>query len=339
MGVRSDATPAIGFDKGWDWTVGQPRSRSSWTQPLTRIKVVGVGDGGCTWVRRMSKHDVMGVEYIMVNTRTELPEPVVNMAEVVHLGSSASPHWGTGRHSRVSELTVEESEVQLRSALGDAELVLVTAGMGGSTGTRAAPYIGAVAKEMGAFVLGIVTTPFSFEGSRRIAEGIAGVSRLRPSVDNLIVVQSDRLLRFVGQDADVVEAFSKADEVITQGILGVSELLNNQVEGNIDFAEVRTVLSYPGGTLMAVGVGYGQTGAMEAAQEAIACPLLNLSVRSARGILLSLTGGQDLTLDKVDSAGALVAGSVKDKPRMILGTTIDRALEDRVQLTLIATGL
>lgn len=339
MGVRNGATPATGSDEGWDWTAGQPRSRSSLTQPLTRIKVVGVGDGGCTWVRRMSKHDVMGVEYIMVNTKSELPEPVVNVAEVVSIGSSTSPHWGTGRRSQVSELTVEDSEVQLRSALENADLVLVAAGMGGATGTRAAPYVGMLAKEMGAFVLGVVTTPFSFEGGRRNAEALAGVSRLRSSVDNLIVVQSDRLLRLVGQDADVVEAFSKADEVITQGMLGVSELLNNQVESNIDFADVRTVLSYPGGTLMGVGLGYGEAAAIEATEEAIACPLLNLSIRSARGILLSLRGGEGLTLDKVDTAGALVVGAVKDQPRMIVGATAHRELEDQVQLTLIATGL
>ena len=234
---------------------------------------------------------------------------------------------------------MEESDDQLRSALRDADLILVTAGMGGSTGANAAPYVGTLAKEMGAFVLGIVTTPFSFEGSRRIGEAVAGVARLRPCVDNLIVVHGDRLLRYLAEEAEVSGAFGKADEVLSQGMVGISELLNTPTELRVDFSDVRSILGYPGGVLMAVGSGRGPMGVVEAAQEAVDYPLLNLSMKGARGVLFTVKGGRELTPGKVEAANVLISSALGTKARVLFGMSVDSHMEDGVQLTLIAAGL
>ena len=234
---------------------------------------------------------------------------------------------------------MEESDFHLRNVLEDAELVLVTAGMGGATGTGAAPYIGTLARVMGAFVLGMVTTPFSFEGSRRAGVAIAGVARLRSCVDNLIVIHSDRLLSCIGPDVEIVEALHRADEVVSQGLLSISELLNDPGELNVEFADVRAILGLPGGTLMSVGLGYGDTGAVEAARQAIAYPLLNLSLEGAGGVLFSVKGGQAVTPSRVEAAGSLIAAAARNKARVLFGVSMDNRLEDEVQLTLIATGL
>ena len=339
MAERDGVAAVNGSAGGEQWPVRLTRSRLPWTKTLTRIKVVGVGDGGCKFVLRMSKHEVPGVQYVMVNTGLKPREPVLNMAEVVQIGQRRFGDWSQEGSSRISELNLEESDFHLRNVLEDAELVLVTAGMGGATGTGAAPYVGTLARETGAFVLGMVTTPFSFEGSRRTGEAVAGVARLRPCVDNLIVIHSDRLLRYVDADVEIVEAFRKADEVMIQGLLSISELLNDPGELNVDFADVRAILGLPGGTLMSVGLGYGEMGAVDAAQQAIAYPLINLSLASARGILFSVRGGQAVTPSRVDEAGSLIAASARTKPRVMFGVSMDDTLEDEVQLTLIATGL
>lgn len=337
MGDIQGRTVVNGSNGGNHWRVDRPRP--SWNRSLTQIKAVGVGDGGCTSVRRMSGYDVPGVQYIMVNTSTGLLERPLNVTEVVQVGQRVHSAWDASRRSQATELAVEETDIQLRGLLEDAELVLITAGMGGGTGTKAARHVGALARDVGAFVLGVVTTPFSFEGSRRIGEAMAGVAQLRPCVDNLIVLHSDRLLRFINYDAGISEAFSKVDEVVSQGLLSISELLNDPWEVKVDFAEVRNVLRYSGGALMAVGRGRGRMGAVEAAQQAITYPLLNLSIAGARGILFSVRGGHDLTQGKVDAAGAFIERSVRNKPRILFGTTVDPRLDDEVHLTLIATGL
>ena len=257
----------------------QTDSETPWDRAPARIKVVGVGGGGCNCVRRMLRHHVPGVQYVMVNTDTKSLEPVANVTEVVQIGHKVTRGWGAGGDITLGEQAAEESTPRLRSALKNCELVFVTAGMGGGTGTGAAPYVAHLAKEMGALLVGVVTTLFSFEGSRRIGEAIAGVKRLRPYVDNLIVIHNDRLLQYVSHDAEMIDAFRTADEVVTQGILSVSELINVPGEINVDFADVRSIMVHPGGALMAMGVGTGKMGALEAAGQAIANPLLDLSIK------------------------------------------------------------
>ena len=314
-------------------------SDHAWDRAPARIKVIGVGGGGCNCVRRMLQHYVPGVQYVMVNTDIKSLEPVANVTEVAQIGPKVTRGWGAGGDVKMGEKAAEESAAQLRGVLKNAELVFVTAGMGGGTGTGAAPFVAHLAKEMGALVVGVVTTPFSFEGSRRIGEAIAGVSRLRPYVDNLIVIHNDRLLQYVNHDAEMIEAFKTADEVVTQGILSVSELINVPGEINVDFADVRSIMLHPGGALMAIGMGTGKMGALEAAGQAIANPLLDLSIKGAEAVLFSVEGGEELTLGGVNAAGELIGKAVKKNAAIFFGMSIDRSLEDTVKLTLIATGL
>ncbi len=243
----------------------------SWERAPARIKVLGVGGGGCNCVRRMlSLKRVPGVEFAVIDTDIKSLESVSQGAEVIQIGEKVTHGWGAGGDLNLGAKAAEESSTLLRRSLKDAELVFVTAGMGGGTGTGAAPYVANMAKEMGAVVVGVVTTPFSFEGRRRLDRAIAGVARLRPYLDNLIVIHNDRLLEFVNHDAGMLEAFNTADEVVTQGIMSVSELINVPGEINVDFADVRSIMAHPGGALMAMGVGHGHMGALEAAKQAVA---------------------------------------------------------------------
>ena len=305
-----------------------------------RIKVIGVGGGGCNCVKRMLRHGVPGVTFAMVNTdikALEMDDPTV---DVIQIGEKETRGWGAGGDYKAGARAAEESSAQLRRALSNYELVFVTAGMGGGTGTGAAPYVAYLAKEMGALVVGVITTPFTFEGRRRLGQAVAGVDRLRPYVDNLIMIHNDRLLTYVNHDAPMVEAFRTADEVVTQGIMSVSELINVPQEINVDFADVRSIMKNTGGALMAIGRGYGNTGPVEAARQAIANPLLNLSIDKAKGVLFMVKGGPEgLTLGGVNAAGHLIADTVRKDANIFFGMGVDEAMGDEVRLTLIATGL
>ncbi|NQW24524.1 MAG: cell division protein FtsZ [SAR202 cluster bacterium] len=305
-----------------------------------RIKVIGVGGGGCNCVKRMMRHSVPGVSFVMINTdikALEMDDPTV---DVIQIGEKETRGWGAGGDYKAGARAAEESSGQLRRALSNAELVFVTAGMGGGTGTGAAPYVAYLAKEMGALVVGVITTPFSFEGRRRLGQAVAGVDRLRPYVDNLIMIHNDRLLSYVNHDAPMLEAFRTADEVVTQGIMSVSELINVPQEINVDFADVRSIMNNPGGALMAIGKGFGSTGPVEAARQAIANPLLNLSIEKAKGVLFMIKGGAEgLTLGGVNAAGQLIAETVRKDANIFFGMGVDESMGDEVRLTLIATGL
>ncbi len=315
---------------------------TEWQQAPARIKVIGVGGGGCNCVRRMLQHrHVPGVEFAVINTDIKSLETVAGNHNIdsIQIGEKSTRGWGAGGDTNVGAKAAEESSASLRKVLKDAELVFITAGMGGGTGTGAAAYVAYLAKEMGAVVVAVVTTPFSFEGSRRIDRAIAGVARLRPYVDNLIVIHNDRLLEFVDHDAEMIEAFRTADEVVTQGIMSVSEIINVPGEINVDFADVRTILSNPGGALMAIGTGHGHMGALEAAKQAIANPLLDISIKGAKGVLFSVRGGEELTLGGVNAAGELISKSVSKDADIFFGMSLDNDFEDKVSMTLIATGL
>jgi cell division protein FtsZ len=287
----------------------------------------------------MMKGQVPGVKFVMVNTDIKSLEPSVQGAEIVQIGARSTHGWGAGGDSKMGEKAAEESEADLRAALKNAELVFITSGMGGGTGTGASPRVASIAKDMGALVVGVVTTPFSFEGSRRIGQAMNGVARLRPYLDNLIVIHNDRLLRYVDHDAEMVEAFRTADDVVTQGILSVSELINVPGEINVDFADVRTVMGFPGAALMAIGQGRGKMGVVDAARQAMANPLLNMSIKGAQGVLFSVKGGHSLTLGGVNAAGDLIGKTVRKNASIFFGMSMDEDLEDSVKLTLIATGL
>ncbi|MDA0989098.1 MAG: cell division protein FtsZ [Chloroflexi bacterium] len=303
-----------------------------------RIKVVGVGGGGCNCVRRMMDNPVRGVEFLMVNTDIKSLENSHCDVEIIQIGNKVTHGWGAGGDPNMGARAAEESESEIRNSLKNSELVFVTSGMGGGTGTGAAPYVASLAKEMGALVVGVVTTPFSFEGSRRIGQAIAGVARLRPFVDNMIVIHNDRLLQYVDHDAEMMEAFKTADAVVTQGILSVSKLINVPGEINVDFADVRTIMGFQGGTLMAIGMGRGKMGALEAANQAIANPLLNLSIKGAQGVLFSVKGGRQLTLGGVNAAGELIGGYAQNNASIFFGMSLDDSLDDNVELTMCKTS-
>ncbi len=316
-------------------TSGTPAERAP-----ARIKVIGVGGGGCNCVRRMMHHNrVPGVSFAMVNTDIKALETTEHDVDIIQIGEKSTRGWGAGGDFKVGARAATESATTLRKSLSNSELVFVTAGMGGGTGTGAAPYVAYLAKEVGAMVVGLVTTPFNFEGSRRHGQALGGVGRLRPYVDSLIVIHNDRLLEFVDHDAGMMDAFRVADEVVTQGIMSVSELINVPGEINVDFADIKSVMRNPGGALMAIGKGFGSSGPVEAARVAIANPLLDLSIKGAKGVLFTLRGGENLTLGGVNAAGELIASSVRKDANIFFGMTVDESLGDETHLTLIATGL
>ena len=314
-------------------------SYDAWQQAPARIKVIGVGGGGCNCVRRMVSRQMPGVKYVMVNTDIKALERQNGKYQTIWIGPKVTRGWGAGGSAKVGESAAEESSQELHDAVRKAELVLLTSGMGGGTGTGAAPVVAKLAKEQGALVVAIVTMPFSFEGKLRLDQAVAGLGRLRNNVDNLIIIHNDRLLQYVDHDAGVMDAFKTADEVVTQGIFSISELINVPGEINVDFADVHTIMNHRGGALMAIGQGTGSEGPVEAAKQAIANPLLNVSIKGAKGVLFSVKGGNELTLGGVNAAGKLIGSHVDKDASIFFGLSIDPALEDKVKLTLIATGL
>ena len=323
----------------WNVNSQNGETMSSWERAPARIKVVGIGGGGCNCIRRMLQNQIPGIKFVMVNTDIKSLETSAPGVDIVQIGPKSTHGWGAGGDSKAGERAAEESEKEIRDSIKNAELVFITSGMGGGTGTGAAPYVASIAKDMGALVVGVVTTPFSFEGSRRIGQAVAGVGRLRPFVDNLIIIHNDRLLKYVNHDAEMMEAFRTADEVVTQGILSVSELINVPGEINVDFADVRSIMSYPGAALMAIGRGQGKLGVVDAARQAMANPLLNMSIKGAKGVLFSVKGGHNLSLGGVNAAGELIGNTVRRNASVFFGMSIDEELEETVKLTLIATGL
>jgi len=304
-----------------------------------RIKVVGVGGGGCNAVRRMMARKIPGIGYIVVNTDIKSLDSIGD-ALSVQIGSYLTHGFGAGGDPRVGERAAEDGNIVLKKAVKDAELVFITAGMGGGTGTGAAPVVARLAKESRALTIGVVTTPFSFEGKRRLEMAMAGVRRLKTEVDNIIVVHNDRLLHFTDQNAAVREAFATADEVVTEGILSVSQLINVPGEINVDLADVKAVMSIPGTALMAIGIGEGQHAAVDAAQEAIANPLLDISMKGAKGVLFNFAGGPDLTLEAVNDSASLVCREADPKALIFFGmNAASEELRGKVRLTLIATGI
>jgi cell division protein FtsZ len=322
-------------------SLSQVNSDEEWQRAPARIKVVGVGGGGCNTVRRMMQQQVRGVQYVMCNTDIKSLEQAGKREglRLVQLGPKSTRGWGAGGRPMLGEQAAEESASELRDALKNAELVFVTAGMGGGTGTGAAPYVSHLAKQMGALVVGVVTTPFSFEGRKRMGDAISGIRRLRPYMSNLIVIHNDRLLQYVSHDAEMLEAFKTADEVVTQGILSISQLINEPGEINVDFADVQTIMGHPGGAIMAIGEGKGKNGTVDAALQALSNPLLNLSINGAKGVLFSVKGGHEVTLGGVNEAGKIIRKAVDSKAHIFFGMNVDHNMEGSIKLTMIATGL
>lgn len=301
------------------------------------IKVIGVGGGGNNAVNRMIEGGVQGVEFIAVNTDAQ----ALNMskAEVtMQIGGSLTRGLGAGANPDIGRKAVEESRQQIRDALQGADMVFVTAGMGGGTGTGAAPEIAHIARELGALTIGVVTRPFTFEGRKRAQNAAAGIEEMKKAVNTLIIIPNQRLLAIVEKKTPMIEAFREADNVLRQGVQGISDLIAVPGLINLDFADVKTIMSNNGTALMGIGVASGEDRAAEAAKKAISSPLLETSINGAKGVLMNITGGMNLSLYEVQEAADIVAAATDDQLNMIFGSVINENLNKEIMVTVIATG-
>ncbi|MFV2006428.1 MAG: cell division protein FtsZ [Longimicrobiales bacterium] len=303
-----------------------------------RMKVIGVGGAGGNAVNRMVDEDLEGVEFITANTDGQALKG--SRAQVtIQLGKKLTRGLGAGARPEIGRQAVAESADEVRRTLEGADLVFVTAGMGGGTGTGAAPIVGEIAREMGALCIAIVTRPFSFEGKKRMRQAEQGLAELRRSVDTMIVVPNDRLLAVVGKGTSFRDALKKADEVLLHATQGISDLIRVTGEVNVDFADVRTIMACRGPALMGSGFGEGDNRAQEAAQEAVSSPLLDsVSIEGAKGVLINITGGMDLAIDEVTQIATIIQEEAGDDAEIIFGAVHDPDLEGQVRVTVIATG-
>src|SRR4051812_10458166 len=304
---------------------------------LAVIKVAGVGGGGTNAVNRMVEAGLAGVEFIGVNTDAQ----ALLMLEAdlkVQIGSGSTRGLGAGADPNVGREAAQESRDELKDALKGADMVFVTAGEGGGTGTGGAPVVAEIARELGALTVGVVTRPFSFEGKRRADQAEGGIQELAERVDTLIVIENDRLLQVVEKQTSILEAFRIADDILRQGVQGITDLITVPGLVNLDFADVRTIMRDAGSALMGIGVASGENRAGEAARSAVSSPLLEASIEGATGILLNITGPADLGLFEVNEAAEVVTGAADQNANVIFGAVIDESLADEVRVTVIATG-
>jgi cell division protein FtsZ len=304
---------------------------------FAQIKVIGVGGGGGNAVNRMVSEGLGGVEFISVNTDNQAL--MLSKAKTrVRIGDKLTRGLGAGGNPEIGRKAAEESADELYEVIRGADMVFIASGMGGGTGTGASPVIAQIAKELGALTIGVVTRPFSFEGSRRMQSAEAGIEALKSQVDTLIVIPNDRLLQLADKRASLQQAFSLADDVLRQGIQGISELITVPALINLDFADVRTIMSEGGAALMAVGRANGDDRARKAAEMAISSGLLDVTIDGARGILFNITGGPNLSLFEVNEAAAIIKESAHAEVNLIFGAQIDENMGDELRITVIATG-
>lgn len=306
-------------------------------ESFARIKVVGVGGGGCNAVNRMIEEGLSGIEFITVNTDAQAL--LLSKAPTrVRVGEKVTRGLGAGGDPEMGRKAAEESAEELYEVLRGSDMVFVTSGLGGGTGTGAAPIVAQIAKEVGALTIGVVTRPFTFEGSRRQKSAEDGITRLKEHADTLIVIPNDRLLQIVDKRASLQDAFRTADDVLRQGIQGISELITVPGLINLDFADVRAIMSEGGAALMAVGHASGEDRARIAAEMAISSQLLDITIDGARGILFNVTGGSGLTLFEVNQAAAIIKETAHPDVNLIFGAVIDPNMGDDIRITVIATG-
>lgn len=304
---------------------------------FAKIKVIGVGGGGNNAVNRMISSGLQGVEFISVNTDAQAL--IHAMApKRIQIGEKLTRGLGAGARPEIGEQAAQESREEILEALKGADMVFVTAGMGGGTGTGAAPVVAECAREVGALTVGVVTKPFGFEGKKRQKQAETGTANLKDKVDTLITIPNDRLLQVVDKKTSMMDAFRIADDVLRQGVQGISDLIAVPGLINLDFADVKSIMSDTGSALMGIGIGKGDNAAVEAAQAAINSPLLETSIQGARGVLLNITGGSNLSLFEVTEASQIIQEAADEEANIIFGSVIDESLNDEVRVTVIATG-
>ena len=301
------------------------------------IKVVGVGGGGGNAINRMIASGLTGVEFIAMNTDAQVLE-MSSAPRKIQLGQKLTNGLGAGGDPQVGEKAAEESREDITVALDEADMVFVTAGMGGGTGTGAAPVVAKIAKEMGALTIGVVTKPFKFEGKNRLKQALAGLEKLKENVDALIIIPNDKLMEVVDRRTTIKEAFSVVDEVLLSGVQGISDIILVGGLINVDFADVKTVMQNSGSALMGIGRSSGEGRALEAAKLAIDSKLLECSINGATGIIMNVTGGPDMTLFEVNEAASIIHDAVADDAEVIFGAVVDDRIQNDIQITIIATG-
>lgn len=306
-------------------------------EQFAQIKVIGVGGGGNNAINRMVEGGLKGVEFLAVNTdKQALFLSKANMK--IQIGDKLTKGLGAGSDPDIGQKAAEENRDEIAEALKGSDMVFVTAGMGGGTGTGAAPVVAAVAKELGILTVGVVTKPFTFEGRKRMVQAEKGIAQLKENVDTLIIIPNDRLLQVIQKNTSMVEAFKMADDILRQGVQGISDLIAVPGLVNLDFADVKTIMLNTGIAHMGTGRATGENRAEEAAKQAVHSPLLETSIEGARGVLLNITGGSDLGLLEVNAAAELVQKSADPEANIIFGAVIDESLNDELLITVIATG-
>ncbi|WP_227767091.1 cell division protein FtsZ [Zhaonella formicivorans] len=306
-------------------------------QQFAAIKVIGVGGGGNNAVNRMIAAGLQGVEFITVNTDAQALR-LSQAPTKLQIGTKLTKGLGAGANPEIGKKAAEESRDEVLKSLQGADMVFVTAGMGGGTGTGAAPVVAEIAKEIGALTVGVVTRPFTFEGRKRADQAEKGILEFRSKVDTLIVIPNDRLLQVADKQTSITEAFRIADDVLRQGVQGISDLIAVPGLINLDFADVKTIMKDTGSALMGIGRASGEKRAAEAAKMAISSPLLETSIEGAKGVLLNITGGGNLGLFEVNEAAEIISSAADPEANIIFGAVIDESLQDEIRVTVIATG-
>ena len=304
---------------------------------IAKIKVIGVGGGGCNAVNRMIESGVIGVEFIVANTDLQVLN--VSKAETkLQIGKTLTEGLGAGANPEIGREAAQESKKDIEEALQGADMVFVTCGMGGGTGTGAAPIVAEIAQELGALTVGIVTKPFKFEGKKRMEQAEVGIDELRKHVDTIIVIPNDRLRDIIDRTTPMIEAFKEVDNVLRRGVQSISDLIAVSGLVNLDFADVKAIMAKRGNAIIGIGIGVGENRAIEAAKQAVASPLLETTIDGATDAIINITGGNSLTLFEAEDAAEVVRGAAKTDINTIFGAVINENLNDEVIVTVIATG-
>ena len=320
-----------------DYNNNEDNNNMSMVDGTATIKVIGVGGAGNNAVNRMIEAEIKGVDFIAVNTDKQALQ-ISKAKTKIQIGEKITRGLGAGANPDIGAQAAEETKSEVAEALRGADMVFVTAGMGGGTGTGAAPVVAAAAKEMGILTIGVVTKPFTFEGKKRLAQAERGIESLKGKVDTLIVIPNDKLLQVIDRKTSMTEAFMMADDILRQGVQGISDLITVTGTVNLDFADVKTIMLNTGMAHMGIGRASGENKAEDAAKQAIQSPLLETTIEGARGVIINITGGEDLGLQEVNTAAELVQRSVDPEANIIFGTVIDETMNDEIQITVIATG-
>ncbi|MGH7245661.1 MAG: cell division protein FtsZ [Candidatus Levyibacteriota bacterium] len=305
---------------------------------FAKIRVVGIGGGGNNALNSMiTSNSIQGVDFISINTDAQALL-LCQAATKVQIGDKLTKGLGSGGDPEIGRQAAEESAEKIKEMLEGSDMIFLAAGMGGGTGTGATPVIAKIAKDLGALTIAVVTKPFTFEGTRRMVNAEDGIEQLKDKLDTLIVIPNQRILDVVDKKVSLLEAFRVADSVLSQGVQGISDLITLPGLINVDFADVRSIMTNAGSALMGIGTGVGENRAQTAARSAVASPLLEISMDGARGVLFNITGGPDLTMNEVDDAAKIISESADPDANIIFGTTIDETMRDQIKITVIATG-